>query len=228
MPRKSTNSPLFATNEPPSAAEEAALQDVFDGIDEDIHETHQEVLRLEASLKAAWEEHAQLLEVRTAHRLGAIMSPVRRLPSDVVFEILRWSSTRKSAPSSESLPVVTLDQEEGPWPFMSVCRHWRTVITSHPTFWCAPEPRERGYSPLSISFTSSASSLIERFPKAQYPSYVVFPCRKSLFVLRSPLGFKLSTCTLYAFESPACLGFKSTSYPPLPWLQCSKLFQYCR
>ncbi|KAJ7597930.1 hypothetical protein C8J56DRAFT_921447 [Mycena floridula] len=137
MPRKSTNSRLakrlLATNEPPSATEEAELEDIFEEIEEDIHKSVQKILRLQASLKAACEEHAQLLEARTAHR--AILSPIRRLPSDLVFEILQWSSTRPSAPSNESFPVVTLNQDEGPWPFMSVCRHWRTVITSHPTFW---------------------------------------------------------------------------------------------
>ncbi|KAJ7597928.1 hypothetical protein C8J56DRAFT_1159706 [Mycena floridula] len=133
----SANSPLairlLATNEPPSAVEEAQLEDDLEQIDQDIHKAHQEILRLKASLKAACEEHAKLLTARAAHR--AILSPVRRLPSDVIFEILQRCSTRTFAPSNESVPVVTLDQNEGPWPFMSICRHWRTVITSHPTFW---------------------------------------------------------------------------------------------
>ncbi|KAJ7597953.1 hypothetical protein C8J56DRAFT_1109509 [Mycena floridula] len=137
MTRKSINSPLairlLVTNEPPSTVEEAQLKDIFEEIDEDIHKVRQEILRLKASLKAAYEEHAQLLAARAAHR--TIMSPVRRLPSDVILEILQWCRTKAFSPSNECVSFVTLYQDEGPWPLMSICRHWRTVITSHPTFW---------------------------------------------------------------------------------------------
>ncbi|KAJ7598042.1 hypothetical protein C8J56DRAFT_921611 [Mycena floridula] len=144
MPRKSTNSRLarrlFATNEPPSAAEEAALNDIFDAIDDDIYKVYQKIVRLQAAiaqlqatLKVACDEHDQLLDARAAHE--TIMSPVRRLPSDVVFEILQWASTSNYAVGHESVPIVTFDHREGPWPFMSICRHWRAVITSDARFW---------------------------------------------------------------------------------------------
>ncbi|KAJ7585664.1 hypothetical protein C8J56DRAFT_862164 [Mycena floridula] len=137
MLRQSPSSPLakrlLATNEPPSADEKLALKEVFKAIDNDILKAAENLVQLGASC-AASEEYSQLLAAREAHE--AIMSPMRRLPSDVVFEILRHASSRADPDNDKFLPVVAFDLREAPWPYMSVCCHWRAIITSNSIFWC--------------------------------------------------------------------------------------------
>ncbi|KAJ7585628.1 hypothetical protein C8J56DRAFT_1165956 [Mycena floridula] len=133
MDQKSRNSVwpnrLLTTNEPPSANEGVALEEIMEALDNEISEAYQKVSVLKAQFDAACEAHARLLGIRAAHR--AVLSPVRLLPSEIVFEILRYASSN----DTDSLPVVILDRRQAPWPYMAVCQRWRNIITSHSIFW---------------------------------------------------------------------------------------------
>ncbi|KAJ7587449.1 hypothetical protein C8J56DRAFT_941921 [Mycena floridula] len=122
---------LIANNEPPIEAEEVSLRTAVEQTELQIEQTVRDIARLEKLLQQAKDRHADLLQLNVSHRI--ILSPIRRVPSDVIFEILRLASMEASA--KYSLPWVYLDVDRGPWQYRSICRHWRTVLISNPSLW---------------------------------------------------------------------------------------------
>lgn len=60
-----------------------------------------------------------------------ILSPSRRIPREVIAEILCHAlDTRTMSPTA-----VTLDTTQGPWPFTQVSRLWREVAVELPELW---------------------------------------------------------------------------------------------
>ncbi|KAJ7587419.1 hypothetical protein C8J56DRAFT_78927 [Mycena floridula] len=139
---------LVAINEPPPEAEVPKLRGILAEMDGKIDQKSEEILRLEQSLEAARKDHAKMLEFKAS--LTVILSPARRLPGDVIFEIIRLASIVTQIDSrSETtfFSAVSLDVKQGPWPFGAICRLWRTVSTTNAVLWSYIVVKEDSSSP---------------------------------------------------------------------------------
>ncbi|KAJ7575569.1 hypothetical protein C8J56DRAFT_1171975 [Mycena floridula] len=139
---------LIASNDPPREEEVPKLRTVLAEIDGKIEENFEEILRLEQSLKAAHKNRGKMLEFKAS--LPLILSPARRLPGDVIFEIIRRASIVKQIDSqSETVffSAVSLDVKQGPWPFGAICRLWRIVSITNAVLWSYIVVKEDSSSP---------------------------------------------------------------------------------
>jgi hypothetical protein len=108
--KKTLKSPvpsLLRSNDPPSEKERSLVRQVIESA--------------EASLKDDDEREPFANFVRT-HK--AILSPSRRLPSELIFEIFHYYMDHSDL--SEYTP---------PWALTHVCRRWRQIAVNTPTLW---------------------------------------------------------------------------------------------
>ncbi|KAF7341010.1 hypothetical protein MSAN_02086500 [Mycena sanguinolenta] len=134
---------LLTSNDPPTDVE--VVQVVRDVVDR----LNASVVALDASIAGADAEHLleQLRNMRKhaieAIRRGrAILSVIRRLPSDILAEIFAYT-----------VPDLVLRHrrvtDTSPWVYGRVCSRWRTLSTSLPTLWSHIEP----YLPVPLLMT---------------------------------------------------------------------------
>ncbi len=64
----------------------------------------------------------------SVHFPGAksLLSPVHRLPRDIILEIFRWAA---------HCPKNSLDVTKGVWPLGQVCGWWRDIVLTSPILW---------------------------------------------------------------------------------------------
>ncbi|KAJ7114029.1 hypothetical protein C8R44DRAFT_549326, partial [Mycena epipterygia] len=83
-----------------------------------------EISRLQERLKELEEERASLASYRAEH---AILSPLRRIPPEVLGEIFVWT-----------LPDALnagRDLKDSPWLLTHISRRWRETVLSTPSLW---------------------------------------------------------------------------------------------
>ncbi|KAJ7498133.1 hypothetical protein B0H11DRAFT_1801159 [Mycena galericulata] len=73
-------------------------------------------------MKQLEEERALLSEYHSQNT--AIISPLRRMPSEILGQIFSWT-----------LSPAVLDVRESPWILTQVCSRWRAVSISEPSLW---------------------------------------------------------------------------------------------
>ncbi|KAJ6457243.1 hypothetical protein C8R45DRAFT_1033020 [Mycena sanguinolenta] len=133
---------LLTTNDPPTDVEVVQVRDVVDRL-------NASVVGLDASIAGAHAEHLlQKLRNMRKHAIEAIrrgraiLSVIRRLPSDILAEIFAYT-----------VPDLVLRHrrvtDTSPWVYGRVCSRWRTLSTSLPTLWSHIEP----YLPLPLLMT---------------------------------------------------------------------------
>ncbi|KAJ7729109.1 hypothetical protein DFH07DRAFT_703551, partial [Mycena maculata] len=85
----------------------------------------EEISWLRARSKQLEEEHASVSRYHAQNT--AILSPLRRMPPEVLGEIFLW--TLPSARCSR------FDTKNGPWLLPQISSRWRTISLSIPSLW---------------------------------------------------------------------------------------------
>ncbi|KAJ7126266.1 hypothetical protein C8R44DRAFT_668618, partial [Mycena epipterygia] len=119
---------LLTTNEPPPEGPEVAfVRSVISNTDARLTHLDEEISRLRIRLKELEEEHASLASYHAQN--NSILSPLRRMPSEVLAEIFSW--TLSAEPLSGDRSAV----EDSPWVLTQVSHRWRVLSLSTPALW---------------------------------------------------------------------------------------------
>ncbi|KAJ7622207.1 hypothetical protein FB45DRAFT_1006218 [Roridomyces roridus] len=117
---------LFTSNLPPLDSEAAHLRHLLAAAAAGLNQ-------VDSRIGALHEELAQLLTQRddlvaSMERYQAVLSPVRRIPPEVLCQILEW------IPPSFQL-VQYQDVQRPPWQIAHICRSWRETAIACPSLW---------------------------------------------------------------------------------------------
>ncbi|SJL12665.1 uncharacterized protein ARMOST_16096 [Armillaria ostoyae] len=143
--------PLLSTNDPPSFqqsiqlnASVERLSAALPGLQNDLDILRRAVASLEAQM-------SRLLSLK--HECETILSPIRRLPTEMLMEILRRTRSTDGRYSDGRREMDALDfnvfsVESGPWYLGHVCSLWRyTIENLCPVLWSTmtiEEPLKKG------------------------------------------------------------------------------------
>jgi hypothetical protein len=127
------NSTILKTNEPPVDVQLPSLRaNQLEAIAE-LEKVDQKIESIRSTLSDAITHRAGLQKVVNNFHLA--LSPIRRLPSEIVHKILENIDTEDSA-SMRRKPDLNVTLYNGPWRFSAVCQLWRAVVIKSPEFWC--------------------------------------------------------------------------------------------
>ncbi|KAJ6491036.1 hypothetical protein C8R45DRAFT_901342 [Mycena sanguinolenta] len=118
---------LSSSNEPPVDAELSVVRPVAQITSAHLALLDQEISRVKGRLRELEKEHTALSESHAQNM--SILSPLRRVPTEILGEIFSWT-----LPLSLSHQSV-VDVENCPWVLTHVCRRWRAVALSTPSLW---------------------------------------------------------------------------------------------
>lgn len=195
---------LLNSNQLPSPSTQSQLKSMHTDAANEIENLEAEIARIQSKLA--------LLQGRLSRRkkdvedYATVLSPARRIPSDLLSEIFRWCTAHdfESDRSGSSL-----DPTEMHWILPQVSRQWRSAALSCPQIWStiritdvefgdysAPrllsltlQLQRTRFSPLSVSIESKYSSISGTKPILQ----VLLPSSsrwKELYVRLQPAAFR--------------------------------------
>ncbi|KAJ7766681.1 hypothetical protein B0H16DRAFT_1790991, partial [Mycena metata] len=136
--------PLLASNDAPHPSQLAALLEIsrkheatISKVETDISTLETEICDVESTLRALrrrrgalWREKRVLCS--ETPQLRRVMSPIRRLPPEMIGEIfLYFTPVLKATPRYEWYPAKT----DIPWYLGQICRYWRSVALSLRSLW---------------------------------------------------------------------------------------------
>ncbi|KAJ7663986.1 hypothetical protein DFH06DRAFT_337664 [Mycena polygramma] len=120
---------LLNSNEPPEGSDMPFIHSVVLETDEHLKRLDDDIAKLQKTLKQLKEARMSLSRYRAQNR--AILSPLRRLPTEVLGEIFSWTS-----------PTVTdrrvrdkLDVGASPWVLTHINARWRAIALATPSLW---------------------------------------------------------------------------------------------
>ncbi|KAJ7937066.1 hypothetical protein B0H13DRAFT_2648972 [Mycena leptocephala] len=118
---------ILRTNVVPSDSECKRIRDFLEGPQKEIVDLTRELKRLDSLRKEISHKRRQLKEFINDHL--ALVSPVRRLPEDIVRAIFiaSLSSTRNPAISGQEAPLL----------LCQICQSWRSIALATPRLWAA-------------------------------------------------------------------------------------------
>ncbi|KAJ7902473.1 hypothetical protein B0H13DRAFT_2513259 [Mycena leptocephala] len=120
---------LLNSNEPPEDAELPFISSVISNTDAPLAFLDEEISKLQDQLERLEKDRASLLSYRTRH--CAILSPLRRMPLEVLGEIFSWT-----LPSlSDAMDQGRFDMTESPWVLTQISSGWRETSLSTPFLW---------------------------------------------------------------------------------------------
>ncbi|KAJ7614728.1 hypothetical protein DFH06DRAFT_1368100, partial [Mycena polygramma] len=124
------NSPfknILHTNITPSDAESRIIRNLVRSWRKELAQSTEEIDRLQFLIDEATRKRDELKQFIDAHL--ALVSPVRRLPGDIIREIFMatLSSTRNSAMSSKEAPLL----------LCQICQSWRLIALCTPRLWAS-------------------------------------------------------------------------------------------
>ncbi|KAJ7609135.1 hypothetical protein FB45DRAFT_805804 [Roridomyces roridus] len=119
---------LAKSNEPPNAAEAAFLRAVVPDTAARLACLEQEISRLKERLAVLETERAELADYQSQN--AAILSPLRRMPSELIAEIFSWS-----LPTIDEMDGDRSDVKKSPWALAQVSSRWRNISLSTPSLW---------------------------------------------------------------------------------------------
>ncbi|KAJ7114047.1 hypothetical protein C8R44DRAFT_984599 [Mycena epipterygia] len=120
---------LLNTNEVPQDSDITYVKSVVSKIRLRLAHVDNEILRLRDQLKAM-EEERTLLSLSLAQN-SAILSPLRRMPPEVLCEIFSWTLPT----TIEAVVRGRLDVTDSPWVLGYICSRWRAIALSFPSLW---------------------------------------------------------------------------------------------
>ncbi|KAF7346649.1 ABC protein [Mycena sanguinolenta] len=113
---------LLSTNDVPQDADIPLIQQTISGAQDRLRAVDARILTLQAALAQLVKRRAEIVEHRREHR--AILSPVRRVPPELVCKIFDLLT----APSRHRLP-------RAPWRLGWISRTWRQYAVEYPPLW---------------------------------------------------------------------------------------------
>ncbi|KAJ6457234.1 hypothetical protein C8R45DRAFT_564575, partial [Mycena sanguinolenta] len=123
---------LFTTNDPPTDVEAVQVRDVVDHLNATVVALDNSIADAEHLLENLQNMRQHAMEA--IRRGRAILSVIRRLPSDILGEIFSYTIP-------DLVPLRRRATDRTPWVYSRVCSRWRTLSTSLPTLWSHIETR---------------------------------------------------------------------------------------
>ncbi|KAJ7483451.1 hypothetical protein FB451DRAFT_1170051 [Mycena latifolia] len=117
---------LLNSNVAPEGAELVFFRSVVSKTGGRLGYLDDEIARLRNQLKELEEEHAVLSSYHAQNR--AILSPLRRMPPEVLGQIFSWT-----LPSARTR--IGRDLESSPWILTHISSRWRAISLSTPSLW---------------------------------------------------------------------------------------------
>ena len=129
---------LLYTNLPPSTSmEESGIFSYIHHTQDAIAQFDWEIARTNAILETLLLEREKLAYLVKEHK--ALLSPWRRVPTNVLEEIFRRCKTGGSGVSSSDISIPEIpdpfDSTSGPFLLSQVCKQWRTQVFRMPELW---------------------------------------------------------------------------------------------
>jgi len=119
---------LLSTNEPPEESEIIFIQSLLLKSDARLASLDDEISRLRDRLKQLDEERSSLTIYRARNR--AILSPLRRMPPEVLGDIFSWT-----LPPIRDGDRARFDLDDSPWVLTHISTRWRAIALATPSLW---------------------------------------------------------------------------------------------
>ncbi|KAJ7654643.1 hypothetical protein DFH06DRAFT_518532 [Mycena polygramma] len=120
---------LLNSNEPPLDSDVPVVQSAISQADRRLARLGNEIAQLRDRLQRLEEERDRLSSSRA--RICAILSPLRRMPPEVLSEIFGWTLPL----GKDSLKRRKFRITDSPWVFTHVSCRWRAVAVRNPLLW---------------------------------------------------------------------------------------------
>ncbi|KAF8211009.1 hypothetical protein K438DRAFT_1710460, partial [Mycena galopus ATCC 62051] len=122
---------LLTTNEPPEGSELPVvfIHSAISKTDGRLARLNQEIPKLQERLRRLEDERASLTSYRARNK--AVLSPLRRIPPELLGEIFSWTLPF----IGNALSVDTFNILRSPWVLTHISRRWRAVCLSIPSLW---------------------------------------------------------------------------------------------
>ncbi|KAF7340700.1 ABC protein [Mycena sanguinolenta] len=120
---------LLNTNEPPEDSELTFIHSVVSKTCIRLKHLDDEISKIQERLKQLEDERAALSSFRTRNK--AILSPLRRMPPEVLSEIFSWTLLSVH----DLVGITSFDMAESPWFLTQISSRWRAVSLSTPSLW---------------------------------------------------------------------------------------------
>ncbi|KAJ6504507.1 hypothetical protein DFH09DRAFT_1439990 [Mycena vulgaris] len=121
---------LLCTNAAPAGPELPYIQAIVSKTGARLADVEAEISRLRLLLQQLEDERASLSRYHTPNK--AILSPLRRMPPEVLSQIFSWTSPRSSR---HILALQKFDLINSPWVLTHVSRRWKAVAISTSSLW---------------------------------------------------------------------------------------------
>lgn len=118
---------LLNSNEPPEETELNFVHSTISASDARLSSLENQISTLRDQLQQLETEHNALLSYRAQNH--AILTPIRRIPPEVLGEIFSW--TLPSVQARDGRVQMT----DSPWVLTHTSRYWRKVCISTPSLW---------------------------------------------------------------------------------------------
>ncbi|KAJ6482912.1 hypothetical protein C8R47DRAFT_1321872 [Mycena vitilis] len=136
---------LLKSNDPPHSSQTIRVRDIVRDNETVLSTLEDEISRLECTLQALRNKHADV--AAEIARYNNILSPIRRLPTEIVGEIFLYFTPYLHRDTEMNLNT----QVKLPWILGLICRLWRTISLSLGRLWCVldlgPLPRRAYRAP---------------------------------------------------------------------------------
>ncbi|KAF7324259.1 hypothetical protein MSAN_02529200 [Mycena sanguinolenta] len=121
---------LWSTNDPPLDSESAVLTDVLESTRVRLGAVDAELAGLKARVQCLEQDRSDLssLEANVAN----VLSPLRRVPRDILAEIFDWTLDPTEPAPWELCPCAPLSIATSPWVLTHVSSLWRAVAVASP------------------------------------------------------------------------------------------------
>lgn len=120
---------LLRTNDVPLEDEAAQVQEMLNGAVEDLNQLKEEISRADALLARLHEKRCKLEVTITGYK--SVISPVRRLPTEIVSEIARHCLDGEPV----FLSTAPKQEERNAWTLAQVCSPWRSKLLAYKKLW---------------------------------------------------------------------------------------------
>ncbi|KAF7345677.1 hypothetical protein MVEN_01587500 [Mycena venus] len=128
-PRGTRYLELLSSNDPPEDSDLDVVHSALSITHARLSLIDEEIARVRERLRQLEEEREILLNFRAKNR--GILSPLRKMPSELLSEIFSWT-----LPSARNSSLRRgFHTRESPWVLTHVSRQWRAVAVSNPSLW---------------------------------------------------------------------------------------------
>ncbi|KAK0184472.1 hypothetical protein F5146DRAFT_1145309 [Armillaria mellea] len=139
---------LISINEPPLEFEEASLRDIVNQGPQMLSDLDAKFADVKDILQQLIRERSQLADNLSIAK--KVLHPIRRLPTDILGEILFASVPSPAQCLFSRLRYDSMNLLEGPWLISHVCRRWRDIAINTSKLW----------SSISLDFLTDASGAL--------------------------------------------------------------------